>query len=115
MLPVNIWYDDRNMSQAFDFTFYDDYVYVFIGFLDGNYQITLIASNILGSLNESLKIAVQMPVIGLSLDKASYYTQLGKGLTFVASANGTDVHYDWDMGDHQSFTDAGMLYGLWNI
>ena len=77
----------------------------------GTYAVTVTASNLLGHVSStSLHIHVQVPPAGLHLLDLRQFYKVTRGNVTTFSANisqGTDINYDWDMGDLTEYKKAG--------
>ncbi len=68
------------------------------------------ASNLLANHTVALRkpFYVQIPPANLQLHLEDNFVQFGKVSTFRAAVTaGTDVHYNWYMGDLTDYIDAG--------
>ena len=67
---------------------------------DGNYEVTVTASNPLSRQSHKMNFLVQIAPDGVQLDSAKYVTVLGNMTRFrVSVTSGTELTYNWNMGD----------------
>ncbi|XP_073537692.1 polycystin-1-like [Phyllobates terribilis] len=84
----------------------------------GSYNITVIASNELSHINETLMVTIEQQIIGLQV-RSNSPTELGTEITvFCSITQGTNITWTFDMGDgkgyiNQSEASVCHKYGQW--
>ncbi|XP_077867281.1 uncharacterized protein LOC100375380 [Saccoglossus kowalevskii] len=77
---------------------------------EGEYTVCVTAINLLGNVSVCMMelFKVQVAPHGLSTDNTQYITRFGNTTDFqLFLEGGTDVHFDWIMGDQTVYVDAG--------
>ena len=80
------------------------------------FSVSVTAINQLGNTTVSLNspFHAQIAPRNLNFGQRSYNIPLGTNYSFYAQAEGTEIHYDWDMGDQTHYKNRGKYVEIFN-